>query len=154
MCVQHTGQRPVTHHNTPSQKIGWLYTYRTYWNMWDHFLSANGVHQSLWTGGNFSQLIMYHYKVLVHCVLKSNSWPKTHNLRPGPLGQWVNQLIVNTWSYILWQQATYYLMILFGLRGLINIQQRLELYLKGRRVKRICQDFPGRIPFKYTYPFC
>ena len=36
-CMQHTGLRPVTHHTTPSHKIGWLYTYPTDWNKQDHF---------------------------------------------------------------------------------------------------------------------
>ncbi len=28
-CMQHTGQRPVTHNTAPSRRIRWLYAYPT-----------------------------------------------------------------------------------------------------------------------------
>jgi len=48
--VQHSGQRPVTHHTTPYCSIGWLYTYPTNWNMWDQWCSPNLVDrtQTIW----------------------------------------------------------------------------------------------------------
>jgi len=65
-CMQHTKQRPVTHHTTPPTGLG-DYTHTPLIGICRTiFPSANGVHQTLWTGSNYSQLTMYWYIVPVH----------------------------------------------------------------------------------------
>jgi hypothetical protein len=86
-CAKHTGLRPVTHHTTPSRRIGWLYTYPTNWNMGYHFSICQWCPPSLVDRKQFSAIRPHTSTTYWFTGWESNPWPETHHLGPGPLDQ-------------------------------------------------------------------
>jgi len=72
-CMQHTGQRPLTHHTT--LPIGYTYPINL---CGQEVISTNWPH----TGTKYQST-----------GWESNPWHETHNLRPRPFGQWEIQAI-------------------------------------------------------------
>jgi len=81
--MQHTGLRPVTHHTTPSCRIGWLYTYPTNWFFHLPMVSTKPCGQK----AIFSHLTTYRYNIPVHWVwikpTTQDSQSQTQTTQPG-----------------------------------------------------------------------